>query len=100
MAHKGLYDKEQIEAKQKAKRLKLIAILVTTLSICDLVTVAVLNHFGIISERAKLVAIMIIAGLASPLGITLAIVSTRLQGKAGKSIEAESDDRGALPPKW
>lgn len=97
---KGLFDKSSIESKQKAKRLKLIAILVTALSICDLVTVAALNHFGIISEKAKLIAIMIIAGLASPLGITLAIVSTRLQSKAQKSIEAESDDRGALPPKW
>lgn len=93
---KGLRKKDQTESKQEAK----IAAVVTLLSICALIVVVTLNQFGIISEIGKVIAIIIIAGLVSPLGVRFAVVCSRRLSKANKNSDTECDDRGQLPPKW
>ncbi len=79
---KSFTDQKAIAARQKAKRLRLVFLVFAVVTMCDILTIALLNYAGIITERQKLLVFAILVGLASPLGVVLAIVCARAERRA------------------
>ncbi len=79
---KSFTDQKVLIARQKAKRLRMVFLVFALVTMCDILTIALLQYAGIITERQKLLVFLVLVGLASPLGVVLAIVCARAESRA------------------